>query len=179
MIFQQNSLVLQEKRMRSDVDERGRGLSACPSLLCFCCHVCHTGHLQTLPVGAQNEARLLGKISDRPEEAEEEKSGEAVIQVRNQRERGETEVKSFRVWAFSSSKNSLQLNMAVHRSNHWHGCQTPTMAVIRLWQVFCLCDDVEENVTALHRCGTALLSVRCQRGVNFQVLFYSCCLQWQ
>lgn len=83
--------------MRSDVDERGRGLSACPSLLCFCCHVCHTGHLQTLPVGAQNEARLLGKISDRPEEAEEEKSGEAVIQVRNQRERGETEVKSFRV----------------------------------------------------------------------------------
>lgn len=60
-------------------------------LLCFTPlpSTSHVGHVQALPVGAQAEAGLSGAHSDRPEEAEEEKPGEALIQVRDQRERGE------------------------------------------------------------------------------------------
>ena len=49
------------------------------------------GHLQALSVRAQAEAGLPGALAVRPEEAQEEKPGKALIQVRDQRERGETE----------------------------------------------------------------------------------------
>ena len=49
------------------------------------------GHLQALSVRAQGEAGLPGALSDWPEEAQEEKPGKALIQVWDQRERGETE----------------------------------------------------------------------------------------
>lgn len=39
------------------------------------------GHLQALSVRAQAEAGLPGALSDRPEEAQEEKPGKALIQV--------------------------------------------------------------------------------------------------
>ena len=39
------------------------------------------GHLQALSVRAQVEAGLPGALSDRPEEAQEEKPGQALIQV--------------------------------------------------------------------------------------------------
>lgn len=51
----------------------------------------HAGHLQALSVGAQAEAGLSGALSDRPEEDQEEKPGKALVQVWDQRERGETE----------------------------------------------------------------------------------------
>lgn len=49
------------------------------------------GHLQALSVRAQGEAGLPGALPDGPEEAQEEKPGKAIIQVRDQRERGETD----------------------------------------------------------------------------------------
>lgn len=56
------------------------------------CLTCQTsvGHLQALSVRAQAEAGLPGALKDRPEEAQEEKPGKTLIQVWNQRERGET-----------------------------------------------------------------------------------------
>lgn len=63
-----------------------------PSFVSFVSHVkcLSAGHLQALSVRAQVEAGLAGSLSDRPEEAQEEKPGKALIQVRDQRERGET-----------------------------------------------------------------------------------------
>lgn len=53
------------------------------------CHTSPAGHLQALSVRAQAEAGLPGALTDGPEEAPEEKPGEALVQVRDQRERGE------------------------------------------------------------------------------------------
>lgn len=50
----------------------------------------YAGHLQALSVGAQDEAGLAGPLQDGPEEAEEEKPREELVQVRGQGERGET-----------------------------------------------------------------------------------------
>lgn len=50
----------------------------------------YTGHLQALSVRAQDEAGLAGPLQDGPEEAEAEKPGEELFQVRGQGERGET-----------------------------------------------------------------------------------------
>lgn len=48
------------------------------------------GYLQALSVRAQDEAGLAGPFQDGPEEAEEEKPGEELVQVRGQGEWGET-----------------------------------------------------------------------------------------
>lgn len=58
------------------------------------CHVnlvspTYAGHLQALSVWAQDEAGFPGPLQDGPEEAEEEKPGEELVQVRGQGERGE------------------------------------------------------------------------------------------
>lgn len=57
--------------------------------MCLTCQS-HVGHLQALSVRAQAEAGLPGALKDRPEEAQKKKPGQAPIQVREQRERGET-----------------------------------------------------------------------------------------
>lgn len=59
-----------------------------PSALTF---TCQTGHIQALSVRTQSQTGLPGALQDRPEEAAQEKPGEALLQVRVQRERGETQ----------------------------------------------------------------------------------------
>lgn len=56
------------------------------------CPTCqsYVGHLQALSLRAQAEAGLPGALKDRPEEAQKKEPGKALIQVRGQRERGET-----------------------------------------------------------------------------------------
>lgn len=66
----------------------------------------YAGHLQALSVGAQDEAGLAGPLQDGPEEAEEEKPGEELVQVRGQGERGETA-----------------------------GVQSPNTTVLQLWEI--------------------------------------------
>lgn len=61
------------------------------------CHInlvspTYAGHLQALSVWAQAEAGLTGPLKDGPEEAEEEKPGEELVQVRGQGERGKVAV---------------------------------------------------------------------------------------
>lgn len=57
--------------------------------MCLTC-LTSVGHLQALSVRAQAETGLSGALKDRTEEAQEEKPGKTLIQVRDQRERGET-----------------------------------------------------------------------------------------
>lgn len=57
--------------------------------MCLTCQS-YVGHLQALSVRAQAEAGLPGALKDRPEEAQKKKPRKALIQVRGQRERGET-----------------------------------------------------------------------------------------
>lgn len=87
-----------------------------PSLVsCHSCQTSPSGHLQALSVRAQAEAGLPGALPDGPEEAQEEKPGEALVQVRDQRERGETEAEPTPTFHFSPKHS-------VHLFNTLFGC---------------------------------------------------------